>query len=132
MRQDGSGNWVTQAVWKFQDGKCAWRALWNRQSETKGATDYDTWVLSGDTRRNNTYLLTITDFLQVGMPWDSSDPGDPNLPKIDPEDPDGPNPPTPPTPPIPDNPDIEDEEAYMAVRAVVLPWNLVTRDVVIR
>ena len=131
-RQDGSGNWVTQAVWKFQDGKCAWRALWNRQSETKGATDYDTWVLSGDTRRNNTYLLTITDFLQVGMPWDSSDPGDPNLPKIDPEDPDGPNPPTPPTPPIPDNPDIEDEEAYMAVRAVVLPWNLVTRDVVIR
>lgn len=127
----------TQAVYKFQDGKCAWRALWNRQSLQKATddTDYSTWCLNADVRRNNTYLLELGGFLSVGMPWDSSDPTDPNLPKVDPEDPNMPDIPKPevPTPPTPpDNPDVEDEEAYMTVRAKILPWNLVSRAVVIR
>lgn len=62
--------------------------------------------MNADTRRNNTYLLTIKAFQGLGMPWDPSDPKDPYLPK-----------PTDPTEPTnPENPDIEKEETYMRVR----------------
>ena len=41
--------------------------------------------MNANTRRNNTYLLTITAFQGLGMPWDPSDPKDPYLPKPDPD-----------------------------------------------
>jgi len=90
--------------------------LWNRQTNADGKT-----IVNANTRRNNTYLLTITAFQGLGMPWDPSDPKDPYLPKPDPD-------PTEPT--NPENPDIEKEETYMRVEAKVLQWNLVSRDIV--
>lgn len=105
-----------QKAYTYKDGRCAYRALWNRQTN-----DSMKEVLCADVRRNNTYLLTITAFQGIGMPWDPSDPKDPNLPKpIDPEEPTN-----------PENPDIEKEDTYMRVEAKVLQWNLVSRDVVL-
>ena len=106
-----------QNAYTYTNGRCAYRALWNRQTTADGKT-----VVNADVRRNNTYLLTITAFQGLGMPWDPSDPKDPYLPKPDPD-------PTEPT--NPENPDIEKEETYMRVVAKVLQWNLVSRDVVL-
>lgn len=78
-------------------------------------------IVNADTRRNNTYLLTIKSFQGLGMPWDPSDPKDPYLPKPDDKD----------EPTNPENPDIEKEETYMRVEAKVLQWNLVSRDVIL-
>ena len=105
-----------QKAYTYAKGRCAYRALWNRQTNADGKT-----IVNANTRRNNTYLLTITAFQGLGMPWDPSDPKDPYLPK-----------PTDPTEPTnPENPDIEKEETYMRVEAKVLQWNLVSRDVVL-
>lgn len=106
-----------QNAYTYTNGRCAYRALWNRQTTADGKT-----VVNADVRRNNTYLLTITAFQGLGMPWDPSDPKDPYLPKPDPD-------PTEPT--NPENPDIEKEETYMRVEVKVLQWNLVSRDVVL-
>ena len=103
-----------QFAYTYKDGKCGYRALWNRQTLD---TD-DKVVVNASTRRNNAYMLDIKGFAKIGFPWDSSDPNDPNLPK---EDPDSPN------YPDPDDPNIEPTETYMRVEAVVLPWNLVQR-----
>ena len=103
-----------QKAYTLTNGKCAYRALWNRQEDNH-------LVVNADVRRNNTYLLTIKAFQGLGMPWDSSDPNDPNLPK--PDDPTEPD--------TPDNPDIEKEATFMRVEATVLQWNLVSRDVVL-
>ena len=106
-----------QKAYTYAKGRCAYRALWNRQTNADGKT-----IVNANTRRNNTYLLTITAFQGLGMPWDPSDPKDPYLPKPDPD-------PTEPT--NPENPDIEKEETYMRVEAKVLQWNLVSRDIVL-
>lgn len=106
-----------QGAYTYTNGRCAYRALWNRQTNADGKT-----IVNANTRRNNTYLLTITAFQGLGMPWDPSDPKDPYLPKPDPD-------PTEPT--NPENPDIEKEETYMRVEAKVLQWNLVSRDIVL-
>ena len=105
-----------QKAYTYKDGKCAYRALWNRQTAADGKT-----VVNADARRNNTYLLTITAFQGLGMPWDPSDPKDPYLPKPDDKE----------EPTNPENPDIEKEETYMRVEAKILQWNLVSRDVVL-
>ena len=105
-----------QNAYTYTNGRCAYRALWNRQTTADGKT-----VVNADVRRNNTYLLTITAFQGLGMPWDSSDPKDPYLPKPDDKE----------EPTNPENPDIEKEETYMRVVAKVLQWNLVSRDVVL-
>ena len=69
------------------NGKCAYRALWNRQTVTADGKS----IVNADTRRNNTYLLTIKAFQGLGMPWDPSDPKDPYLPKpTDPTEPTNP------------------------------------------
>lgn len=107
-----------QFAYTYKDGKCGYRALWNRQTLD---TD-DKVVVNASTRRNNAYMLDIKGFAKIGFPWDSSDPNDPNLPK---EDPDSPN------YPDPDDPNIEPTETYMRVEAVVLPWNLVQRGSII-
>lgn len=108
-----------QKAFTYKDGKCAYRALWNRQ-HTEGNYGAIT-VNNADTRRNNIYLIEIKGFQTIGMPWDSSDPDDPNLPKpTDPEEPQN-----------PDNPDIEKQDTYMAVTATILPWNLVSRQVIL-
>lgn len=106
-----------QKAYTYENGRCAYRALWNRQTNADGKT-----VVNADARRNNTYLLTITAFQGLGMPWDPSDPKDPYLPKPDPDH-------TEPT--NPENPDVEKEETYMRVEAKVLQWNLVSRNVVL-
>lgn len=108
-----------QAAYTYTQGKCAYRALWNRQHTTDTADAVT--VTNADTRRNNVYLLEIKGFQTIGMPWDSSDPNDPNLPK--PTDPDEPT--------KPDNPDIEKQDTYMRVEAKILKWNLVSRQVIL-
>ena len=105
-----------QKAYTYAKGRCAYRALWNRQTNADGKT-----IVNANTRRNNTYLLTITAFQGLGMPWDPSDPKDPYLPKPDDKE----------EPTNPENPDIEKEETYMRVEAKVLQWNLVSRDVVL-
>ena len=105
-----------QGAYTYTNGRCAYRALWNRQTNADGKT-----IVNANTRRNNTYLLTITAFQGLGMPWDPSDPKDPYLPKPDDKE----------EPTNPENPDIEKEETYMRVEAKVLQWNLVSRDVVL-
>ena len=106
-----------QKAYTYTSGKCAYRALWNRQTITADGKS----IVNADTRRNNTYLLTIKSFQGLGMPWDPSDPKDPYLPKPDDKD----------EPTNPENPDIEKEETYMRVEAKVLQWNLVSRDVIL-
>ena len=106
-----------QKAYTYTNGKCAYRALWNRQTVTADGKS----IVNADTRRNNTYLLTIKAFQGLGMPWDPSDPKDPYLPKPDDKE----------EPTNPENPDIEKEETYMRVEAKVLQWNLVSRDVVL-
>ncbi|MDO4695453.1 Mfa1 family fimbria major subunit [Porphyromonas sp.] len=108
-----------QKAYTYKDGKCAYRALWNRQfvADNQGAVN----VTNADTRRNNVYLIEIKGFQTIGMPWDSSDPGDPYLPKPA----DGEEPTT------PDNPDIEKQDTYMRVEAKILKWNLVSRKVIL-
>ncbi len=66
-----------QGAYTYMNGKCAYRALWNRQTVTADGKS----IVNADTRRNNTYLLTIKAFQGLGMPWDPSDPKDPYLPK---------------------------------------------------
>ena len=105
-----------QKAYTYAKGRCAYRSLWNRQTNADGKT-----IVNANTRRNNTYLLTITAFQGLGMPWDPSDPKDPYLPKPDDKE----------EPTNPENPDIEKEETYMRVVAKVLQWNLVSRDVVL-
>ena len=105
-----------QGAYTYTNGRCAYRALWNRQTNADGKT-----IVNANTRRNNTYLLTIKAFQGLGMPWDPSDPKDPYLPKPDDKE----------EPTNPENPDIEKEETYMRVEAKVLQWNLVSRDVVL-
>jgi hypothetical protein len=105
-----------QGSYTYLNGKCAWRALLNRQ-----VSDTDNSVVTcADTRRNMTYIINIKAINHVGMPWDPSDPNDPNLPKTD-GDPDTP----------PDIPDIEPKESYMEVYFEVKPWTLYSKTFVI-
>lgn len=106
-----------QKVYTYTNGKCGYRALWNRQAVDN--TSNPSVVLNASARRNNTYVLDIKSFAKLGFPWDESDPNDPNLPKPDTEDPEL---------PTPTDPNIEPSETYMRVEAKVLPWNLVYRD----
>ena len=46
-----------QKAYTYAKGRCAYRALWNRQTNADGKT-----IMNANTRRNNTYLLTITAF----------------------------------------------------------------------
>lgn len=106
----------------YKDGRCFYRALWNRQSpEQSGLTDFKL-VTNANTRRNNIYVLNIEGFQKIGMPWDPSDPNDPDLPK--PDDKDEPDP--------KDNPNIEDQDTYVAAKAVMEPWNVVGRKVLLK
>ncbi len=101
-----------QKAYTYTNGKCAYRALWNRQMNGKT-------LVNADVRRNNIYLLEIDGFQGLGMPWDSSDDKDPNLPKpTDPEEPTN-----------PENPDVEQQDTYMRVTSKVLQWNYVKRSV---
>lgn len=54
-----------QGAYTYTNGKCAYRALWNRQTVTADGKS----IVNADTRRNNTYLLTIKAFQGLGMPW---------------------------------------------------------------
>lgn len=105
-----------QESYTYLNGKCAWRALLNRQVST---TD-NSVVNCADVRRNMTYIINIRSINHIGMPWDPSDPNDPNLPKTD-GDPDTP----------PDIPDIEPKESYIEVYVEVKPWTLYSKTIVI-
>lgn len=108
-----------QASYTYKNGKCGYRALWNRQTKDTNSDE----VVNASARRNNAYVLNIKAFTKLGFPWDESDPNDPNLPKDeDDEDEDLPD---------PTDPNIETSETYMRVEAVVLPWNVVDRDIIL-
>ena len=51
-----------QGAYTYMNGKCAYRALWNRQTVTADGKS----IVNADTRRNNTYLLTIKGFPRIG------------------------------------------------------------------
>ena len=107
-----------QKAYTYTNGKCAYRSLWHAAYDAINTKI----VRNADTRRNNTYLLTVKEFATIGMPWDPSDPNDPNLPKpVDPEEPTT----------DPDDPSIEKTETYMRVEAKIQPWNLVSREVIL-
>lgn len=105
-----------QLAYTYKDGKCGYRSLWNRRIVDGSNPEK---LINANVRRNNAYILDIKGFAKLGFPWDESDPNDPNLPKTDPEDPNLPD---------PADPDIEQEETYMRVEAVILPWNVVSRE----
>lgn len=111
---------------KYLDGRCGWRALWNRQTGelTNGKSDIHKGIIDASTRRNNIYLLEIASFEDLGFPFDSADPTDPNLPKPLLDNPADPSTDT------PDNPDVVRENTYMKVIAKILPWNVVKREAV--
>ena len=95
----------------YAGGKCGYRALWNR-------LEVSNVVAYASIRRNNVYVLNITEFAGLGFPWDPSDPSDPNLPKPDDDPSDDPT-----------DDDINETENYMRVTAKVLKWNVLGRDV---
>lgn len=104
-------------IYTYKDGRMAYRSLWNRV-ET-GSSDKN--IKDAGTYRNNIYVLEITGFTGLGMPWDPTDPKDPNLPQ-DPDD-------TGTTPPGTD-PDVNPKaKSFMRVNAKVIPWTVYRRSV---
>lgn len=104
-------------IYTYKDGRMAYRSLWNRV-ET-GASDKH--IKDAGTYRNNIYVLEITGFTGLGMPWDPADPNDPNLPQ-DPDD----NGTTPPG----TDPDVNPKaKSFMRVNAKVIPWTVYRRSV---
>lgn len=106
-----------QKAFCYNGGRCGYRILWNRVTE-----DGEKKTLCADTRRNNTYVLTIGDILELGFPYDPSDKEDPNLPV-------NPNDPTDPTiiPGGGGDGGTDEQDTYMTVTAKVLNWNVVKR-----
>ena len=104
-------------IYTYKDGRMAYRSLWNRV-ETSAS---DKNIKDAGTYRNNIYVLEITGFTGLGMPWDPADPNDPNLPQ-DPDD----NGTTPPG----TDPDVNPKaKSFMRVNAKVIPWTVYRRSV---
>lgn len=104
-------------IYTYKDGRMAYRSLWNRV-ETSAS---DKNIKDAGTYRNNIYVLEITGFTGLGMPWDPADPNDPNLPQ-DPDDKGT-------TPPGTD-PDVNPKaKSFMRVNAKVIPWTVYRRSV---
>lgn len=104
-------------IYTYKDGRMAYRSLWNRVE--KGGPDKN--IKDAGTHRNNIYVLEITGFTGLGMPWDPADPNDPNLPQ-DPDD----NGTTPPG----TDPDVNPKSnSFMRVNAKVIPWTVYRRSV---
>lgn len=103
----------------YEGGRVVYRTLWNRVMDAT-----ETKTLNGNTRRNNIYVLNITAFAKIGMNYDPNDPTDPNIPKPN-------NPDEPITPPDGGDPTVDKQETYMRVTATILPWNKVSRDVIL-
>ena len=106
-----------EQIYTYKDGRMAYRSLWNRVE--KDGSDKN--IKDAGTHRNNIYVLEITGFTGLGMPWDPADPSDPNLPK------DGDDNGT--TPPGTD-PDVNPKaNSFMRVNAKVIPWTVYRRSV---
>lgn len=104
-------------IYTYKDGRMAYRSLWNRVE----AGPSDKSIKDAGTYRNNIYVLEITGFTGLGMPWDPADPNDPNLPQ-DPDD----NGTTPPG----TDPDVNPKaKSFMRVNAKVIPWTVYRRSV---
>lgn len=104
-------------IYTYKDGRMAYRSLWNRV-ETDASNKN---IKDAGTYRNNIYVLEITGFTGLGMPWDPADPNDPNLPQ-DPDD----NGTTPPG----TDPDVNPKaKSFMRVNAKVIPWTVYRRSV---
>lgn len=104
-------------IYTYKDGRMAYRSLWNRV-ETSAS---DKKIKDAGTHRNNIYVLEITGFTGLGMPWDPADPNDPNLPQ-DPDD-------TGKTPPGTDTDVNPKANSFMRVNAKVIPWTVYRRSV---
>lgn len=104
-------------IYTYKDGRMAYRSLWNRVEA--GPSDKN--IKDAGTYRNNIYVLEITGFTGLGMPWDPADPNDPNLPQ-DPDD----NGTTPPGTDTDVNPKAK---SFMRVNAKVIPWTVYRRSV---
>jgi len=100
---------------KFTGGKMVYMTPANAQKATDGDL-----INYCDTRRNNIYDLTIVGFEALGENFDPVDPKDPNIPEP------GDNPGEP--KPDPDKP-VQEEVTKMMVKAAILMWNDVNRDV---
>lgn len=100
----------------YTDGKCAYRALWNRYEDPQ----VEGVVKNADVRRNTIYALEIAGFKKIGMPWDKSDPNDPNLKK--PDNGEGSNPPG-------NDPNVDHQQTYMTAKASILHWFVKGRSV---
>lgn len=104
-------------IYTYKNGRMAYRSLWNRVE----TSDSDKHIKDAGTYRNNIYVLEITGFTGLGMPWDPADPNDPNLPQ-DPDD----NGTTPPG----TDPDVNPKaKSFMRVNAKVIPWTVYRRSV---
>lgn len=100
---------------KYTGGKMVYMTPANAQKATDGDL-----INYCDTRRNNIYDLTIVGFEALGENFDPVDPKDPNIPEP------GDNPGEP--EPDPDKP-VQEEVTKMMVKATILMWNDVNRDV---
>lgn len=100
---------------KYVGGKMVYMTPANTQK--KDGSDLINYC---DTRRNNIYDLKITDFVDLGFNYDPVDPEDPNIPQPK----DNPNEPQ----PDPKKP-VQEAKTYMRVKATILLWNLVDREV---
>lgn len=104
-------------IYTYKDGRMAYRSLWNRV-ETDASNKN---IKDAGTYRNNIYVLEITGFTGLGMPWDPADPNDPNLPKD--KDDKGTTPPG-------TDPDVNPKaKSFMRVNAKVIPWTVYRRSV---
>lgn len=110
-------NHTRDKIYTYKNGRMAYRSLWNRV-ETSGS---DKHIKDAGTYRNNIYVLEITGFTGLGMPWDPADPNDPNLPQ-DPDD-------SGTTPPGTDTDVNPKAKSFMRVNAKVIPWTVYRRSV---
>lgn len=119
MAKDGEGT-----IKQYGNGVMTYMTLANRQ--LKSGTDATGDALTGyaDTRRNNIYSLLVSKITELGYNYDPVDPTDPNNPKDDPNNPTNPD-----EPEVPGNPPVDKFTTNIQVRAAILKWNLVHRNV---
>ncbi|MDO5036586.1 MAG: Mfa1 family fimbria major subunit [Porphyromonas sp.] len=109
-----AGNAKTE---KYVDGKMLFKTPANAQKAAADAAFHGYL----DTRRNNIYSLQVTSISNLGLNYDPADPNDPNTPDPKDENPDEPE---------KDKKDpVDDNKNYLQVKATILPWNLVHREV---
>lgn len=122
-----------QQVYMYKNGRMGYRVLVYQDPADANFQDSGTGanpVTNADVLRNYFYILDITAIQGLGFNYDGNDPNDPNLPK--PTNGENPDEPTVPEDGVTPDMPINTKDTYMRVQATILPWTVVSRDVILK